>query len=84
MRGFGFEFLSLIAHFTVANVGVDVAAYARPPESLGDAAQSALEAMMCRQVERADDVFAQVRRHDDARRVAVAVYVSEKSVLDDE
>ena len=39
---------------------------------------------MCRQMKRARDVLAQIGRHRDARRVTVAVNVSEKAVLYDE
>ena len=71
-----------ITDFTIAYVSGDVAAHARPPKPLGDAAQSALEAMMGWKVQRTYDAFAQVRGHGNTRRVAIAIHMPEKSILD--
>ena len=71
-----------INDFTIAYVCGDVATYARPPEPLGNAAQSALEAMMVLKVQSTDDAFAHVRGHSNARRVTIAIHMSEKSIHD--
>ena len=73
-----------IANLSIANERGNLATHVRPPEKLSDAEQCAFEAVMSRQMERARDVLAHIGRHRDARRVTVAVNLSEKAVLNDE
>ena len=57
--------------------------YARLPELLGHAAHGAYEVRIRWKVQSNDDALAQVCKNGDARRVAIAIYMPEKSVLND-
>ena len=75
--------LVTITYCTVPYVGGDVAMCALPPELLGDAAQSALEAIMGWNVQSTDDAFTQVWGQFDAQRVMISIYMPEMFVLYD-
>ena len=74
----------LVANLATAHERGNVATHVRLPETLSAAAQCAFEAVMSRQMKRARVLLAQIWRQRDARRVTVAVNVSEKAVLYDE
>ena len=73
-----------VANLATAHERGNVDTQVRPPETLSDAAQCAFEAVMNRQIKRARNVLAQIGLYCYARRVTVAVNVSEKAVLYDQ